>query len=68
MTFPEAGGLGQSGLHNLLELLNCADVPGGSWGPLGRPPHRVSGHPRLISGHPGAPSMRDPEGNEFDIN
>ena len=37
ITFPEAGGLGQSGLHNLLELelLNCADVPGGSWGPWG---------------------------------
>jgi len=37
MTFPEAGGLGQSGLHNLLalELLNCADIPGGSWGPWG---------------------------------
>jgi hypothetical protein len=29
------GSLGQSGLHNLLELelLNRADVPGGSWGP-----------------------------------
>jgi hypothetical protein len=34
MTFPEAGGLGQSGLHNLLELelVNRTDVPGGSWG------------------------------------
>lgn len=37
MTFPEVGGLGQSGLHNLLELelLNRANVPNGSWGPWG---------------------------------
>jgi hypothetical protein len=37
MMFPEAGGLGQSGLHNLLELelLNRTDVPGGSWGSWG---------------------------------
>ena len=37
MTFPEAGGLGRSGLHNLLELelLNRTDVPGGSWGHWG---------------------------------
>jgi hypothetical protein len=35
MTFPEAGGLGQSGLHNLLELVSGTDVPGGSWGSWG---------------------------------
>jgi hypothetical protein len=37
MMFPEAGGLGQSGLHNLLELelLNRTEVPGGSWGSRG---------------------------------
>jgi hypothetical protein len=31
------GGLGQSGLHNLLELelLNRTDVPGGLWGSWG---------------------------------
>ena len=35
MTFPQAGGLGRSGLHDMLEveLLNRADVPVGSQGP-----------------------------------
>ena len=33
MRFPDAGGLGQSGLHHILELelLNRAEVPAGSW-------------------------------------
>ena len=33
MRFPDAGGLGQSGLHDMLELelLNRAEVPAGSW-------------------------------------
>ena len=37
MAFPEAGGLGRSGLHDMLELelLNRTGVPGGSWGPWG---------------------------------
>jgi hypothetical protein len=44
MTFPEAGGLGRSSLHNLLELelLNPADVPGGSWGPRSVQPTRLA--------------------------
>jgi hypothetical protein len=35
MAFPEAGGLGRSGLHDMLqlELLNRTGVPAGSWGP-----------------------------------
>ena len=37
MAFPEAGGLGRSGLHDMLELelLNRAGVPGGSRAPSG---------------------------------
>ena len=37
MAFPEAGGLGRSGLHDMLqlELLTRTGVPGGSWGPWG---------------------------------
>ena len=37
MAFPEAGGLGRSGLHDMLELelLNRTGVPGGSRGPWG---------------------------------
>ncbi|HEY7880331.1 MAG TPA: hypothetical protein VID31_05775 [Streptosporangiaceae bacterium] len=37
MAFPEAGGLGRSGLHDMLqlELLTRTRVPGGSWGPWG---------------------------------
>jgi hypothetical protein len=33
MAFPDAGGLGRSGLHDMLELelLNRADVRAGSW-------------------------------------
>jgi hypothetical protein len=33
MRFPDAGGLGQSGLHDMLELelLNRSEVPVGSW-------------------------------------
>ena len=41
LAFPDAGGLGRSGLHDMLELelLNRAGVPGGSRGPWGvRPP------------------------------
>jgi hypothetical protein len=44
MTFPDAGGLGQSGLHDMLELelLNRPDVPAGSWGPWGARPLRLA--------------------------
>jgi hypothetical protein len=43
LTFPQAGGLGRSGLHDMLELelLNRAGVPGGSWGPWGVRPLRL---------------------------
>jgi len=44
MRFPDAGGLGQSGLHDLLELelLNRAEVSVGSWGSLGARPGRLA--------------------------
>jgi len=44
MRFPDAGGLGQSGLHDLLELelLNRAEVSVGSWGSLGARPARLA--------------------------
>jgi hypothetical protein len=44
MAFPDAGGLGQSGLHGMLELelLGRADVPAGSWGPWGVRPARLA--------------------------
>ena len=44
MTFPDAGGLGRSGLHDMLELelLNRAGVPAGSWGPWGARPLRLA--------------------------
>jgi hypothetical protein len=48
MAFPDAGGLGQSGLHDMLglELLSRVDVPAGSWGPWGVRPARLA--PTLI--------------------
>jgi len=44
MRFPDAGGLGQSGLHDMLELelLNRAEVSVGSWGSLGARPGRLA--------------------------
>ena len=44
MTFPDAGGLGRSGLHDMLELelINRAGVPAGSWGPWGARPLRLA--------------------------
>src|SRR5690242_20728000 len=44
MAFPEAGGLGQSGLHDILELelLNRAEVSVGSWDSLGVRPARLA--------------------------
>ena len=47
MAFPEAGGLGRSGLRNLLELalLDRANVPGGSWGPWGVRPAGLGASP-----------------------
>jgi len=44
MTFPDAGGLGRSGLHDMLELelINRAGVPAGSWGPWGVRPLRLA--------------------------
>jgi len=47
LTFPDAGGLGQSGLHDMLELelLDRADslARAGSWGPWGLRPMRLAG-------------------------
>jgi len=47
LTFPDAGGLGQSGLHDMLELelLGRADslARAGSWGPWGLRPMRLAG-------------------------
>jgi hypothetical protein len=44
MRFPDAGGLGQSGLHDMLEpeLLNRAEVPVGAWGTWGVRPARLA--------------------------
>lgn len=46
LAFPDAGGLGQSGLHDMLELelLNRADslARAGSWGPWGLRPLRLT--------------------------
>jgi len=44
MAFPDAGGLGRSGLHGMLELelLGRVDVPAGSWGPWGVRPARLA--------------------------
>jgi hypothetical protein len=44
MTFPDAGGLGQSGLHGMLELelLDRDEVPAGSWGPWAARPARLA--------------------------
>jgi hypothetical protein len=44
MRFPDAGGLGQSGLHDMLELelLNRAEVPIGSRGTWGVRPARLA--------------------------
>jgi hypothetical protein len=44
MRFPDAGGLGQSGLHDMLELelLNRAEVSVGSWSSLGARPARLA--------------------------
>ena len=51
LAFPDAGGLGQSGLHDMLEteLLHRADslAQAGSWGPWGTRPLRLAGHPHL---------------------
>jgi hypothetical protein len=47
LSFPDAGGLGQSGLHDMLELelLDRADslARAGSWGPWGLRPMRLAG-------------------------
>jgi hypothetical protein len=47
LAFPDAGGLGQSGLHDMLEgeLLNRADplARAGSWASWGVRPHRLAG-------------------------
>ncbi len=44
MRFPAAGGLGRSGLHDMLELelLDRAEVPVGSWGTWGVRPGRLA--------------------------
>jgi len=60
LTFPEAGGLGQAGLHDMLELepLNHADSlsRAGSRGPWGLRPMRLAAIVPLA-----------PEGSEFDV-
>src|SRR5260370_1393114 len=47
LAFPEAGGLGQTGLHDMLELdlLDRAEslARAGSWGPFGLRPLRLAG-------------------------
>ncbi len=44
LAFPDAGGLGRSGLHDMLELelLDRAEVPVGSWGTWGVLPGRLA--------------------------